>query len=40
VSELPDHVRRNRAYWDEKAAYATVGRRAWPQEEIWKMSLT
>ena len=34
--QLPDHVARNRAYWDEVNAplYAEPGRRAWAQEEI------
>ena len=38
--ELPEHVRRNRAAWDQWAAdYADAGRRAWAQPEptwgIW-----
>ena len=35
-SELPDHVARNRAYWDEVNAprYAEAGRRAWATNEI------
>jgi SAM-dependent methyltransferase len=40
---LPEHVRRNRAYWDEQAAgYVDAGRRAWQSEEpywgIWGLS--
>jgi SAM-dependent methyltransferase len=33
---LPDHVARNRAYWDETQApvYAASGRRAWESSEI------
>lgn len=34
--ELPEHVARNRAYWDQVNAprYADAGRRAWAREEI------
>jgi SAM-dependent methyltransferase len=40
MSELPEHVRRNRAYWDTLAAeYAGPGERNWAQDEptwgIW-----
>lgn len=37
MSALPDHVRRNRAYWDVLAAeYATVARWQWTREEpVW-----
>ena len=40
MSDLPDHVRRNRAYWDRLAAeYEAPGRRNWAQDEptwgIW-----
>jgi SAM-dependent methyltransferase len=40
MSELPEHVRRNRAQWDEWAAeYEAPGRRNWSREEpawgIW-----
>ena len=32
--DLPEHVRRNRAYWDEKAiSYATAGHRHWAAAE-------
>ena len=36
TEQLPDHVARNRAYWDEVNAplYAEPGRRAWAKEEI------
>jgi SAM-dependent methyltransferase len=33
--ELPEHVRRNREYWDRQAAdYASAGRRNWAADEI------
>jgi len=36
MSELPEHVRRNRAQWDEWAAeYATVARGQWEGEPQW-----
>jgi SAM-dependent methyltransferase len=40
MSELPEHVRRNRAMWDEQAKrYAAAGERAWahndPRWGIW-----
>ena len=40
MSEPPDHVRLNRAYWDEEAKdYADPGRLAWAKTEpswgIW-----
>jgi len=40
VSQLPEHVARNRAYWDEQAAdYVQSGERNWAAEEpswgIW-----
>ncbi len=40
MSELPEHVRRNRAMWDDWAKkYATAGERAWAQKDptwgIW-----
>lgn len=36
TEQLPDHVARNRAYWDEINAplYAEPGRRAWASDEI------
>ena len=42
MSELPDHVRRNRALWDEWAAkYAESGERGWMEETpswgIWSV---
>ena len=34
MSELPEHVRRNRAMWDDWAKkYATAGERAWAQKD-------
>ena len=35
-SDLPDHVARNRAYWDEVNApgYVESGRRSWATNEI------
>lgn len=34
MSELPEHVARNRAYWDDLAQqYVEAGERAWAQEE-------
>ena len=34
MSDLPEHVRRNRAHWDEWAGwYADVGRRNWAADE-------
>ena len=34
MTDLPEHVARNRAYWDEKASdYVEVGRRNWASEE-------
>jgi hypothetical protein len=40
VSELPEHVTRNRAYWDDLARqYIEAGERAWAKQEpewgIW-----
>ena len=36
MSELPDHIERNRRQWDLWAAeYADEGARAWPLEPIW-----
>jgi len=33
MKDLPEHVRRNRAYWDELARqYVTAGEKAWAQE--------
>ena len=42
MSELPEHVVRNRAYWDILAQqYVQAGERAWAQEEptwgIWQV---
>ena len=42
MSELPEHVVRNRAYWDDLAQqYVQAGERAWAQEEptwgIWRV---
>jgi SAM-dependent methyltransferase len=42
MSELPEHVARNRAYWDDLAQqYVEAGERAWAQEEptwgIWQV---
>jgi SAM-dependent methyltransferase len=42
MSELPDHVRRNRAHWDgEAAGYEAAGLRNWESEEprwgIWRL---
>jgi SAM-dependent methyltransferase len=42
MSDLPEHVRRNRAYWDELARqYVTAGEKAWAQETpswgIWSV---
>jgi len=42
MSELPDHVARNRAHWDDLAPqYIEAGERAWAQEEptwgIWQV---
>jgi SAM-dependent methyltransferase len=35
MNEPPDHVRLNRAYWDEQAKdYADPGRRAWAKNEL------
>jgi len=35
VADLPEHVRRNRAYWDAVAGdWVESGRRAWAQDEI------
>ena len=41
-AELPEHVRRNRAHWDRRAAeYAVGGERAWARDEpawgIWRV---
>jgi SAM-dependent methyltransferase len=41
-AELPEHVRRNRVYWDARAAeYAGPGERAWARQEptwgIWRV---
>jgi SAM-dependent methyltransferase len=34
MADLPDHVARNRAYWDERAGeYVAEGRRNWESEE-------
>ena len=34
MSELPEHVRRNRAHWDEQAGgYEAAGLRNWESEE-------
>ena len=34
TDDLPEHVQRNRGYWDEKAAeYEAPGRRAWASDE-------
>jgi SAM-dependent methyltransferase len=36
MTELPEHVRRNRAQWDSWADwYATLGRKAWAAEPSW-----
>ncbi len=37
MSELPEHVRRNRAMWDDWAKqYATAGERAWARDTpVW-----
>jgi SAM-dependent methyltransferase len=36
VEKLPEHVRRNRAAWDQWAAqYVEMGRRAWQGEPSW-----
>jgi 2-polyprenyl-3-methyl-5-hydroxy-6-metoxy-1,4-benzoquinol methylase len=42
MSELPEHVARNRAHWDDLARqYTEAGERAWAQEEptwgIWQV---
>ena len=42
MSELPEHVARNRAYWDDLARqYVEAGERAWAREEpawgIWQV---
>ena len=42
MSELPEHVARNRAYWDDLAQqYVEAGERAWAQEVptwgIWRV---
>ena len=42
MSELPEHVTRNRAHWDDLAPqYVEAGERAWAQEEptwgIWQV---
>jgi SAM-dependent methyltransferase len=42
MTDLPDHIRRNRAHWDELAAeYAAGGERAWaansPKWGIWQI---
>jgi hypothetical protein len=42
MSKLPEHVARNRAYWDDLARhYIEAGERAWAQEEpmwgIWQV---
>jgi len=42
MSELPEHVARNRAYWDDLARqYVEAGERGWAQEEpgwgIWRV---
>ena len=35
MSELPEHVRRNRAMWDEWAKrYAAAGERAWAENKV------
>ena len=41
-AELPEHVRRNRVYWDARAAeYVGPGERAWTRQEptwgIWRV---
>jgi hypothetical protein len=43
MSELPEHVARNRAHWDDLARqYIEAGERAWAQHEptwgIWQVS--